>query len=182
MNAEPVHDPPDPAGDPFGKRHLGWKGELVLLIPPVVVILAVLGFLDVVTRQRVLYASLAASALTIYQAPTHRSNGPRRVLAAHLTGIVAGLASDAMLAHTYLAAGTAMVATIALMVSLDYLHPPAVGTSLTFAFRTAEERTLDLFLMALGVTAALVVLERAMLWLLPRLGGAVDSNNQSPQE
>ena len=182
LSDEPPHDPPRTAGDRFGRRRLGWKGELALLTPPIVVTLAVLAFLDVITRQRVLYASLAASALNIYQDPTSRSNGPRTLLAAHMTAIVAGLASDAVLAHTYLAAGVAMVSTIALMASLDYLHPPAVGTSLTFAFRAAEEETLNLFLMALGVTVALVVLERAMLWLLPRLGGADVPKTQSPRE
>jgi hypothetical protein len=62
-----------------------------------------------------------------------------------------------------------MAATIALMIALDAVHPPAVSTSLTFALRSGAESELALFGLALGVTAALVLLQRAALWLLVQL-------------
>jgi hypothetical protein len=37
------------------------------------------------------------------------------------------------------------------------------------AFRVGEEETIVLFILALGVIAALVALERVALWLLARL-------------
>ena len=63
--------------------------------------------------------------------------------------------------HGYLAAAGAMVVTIVLMVPLDIVHLPAVSTSLTFALRAGAETEAVLFTLALGMTAALVVLQRA---------------------
>jgi hypothetical protein len=52
---------------------------------------------------------------------------------------------------------------------LDAAHPPAIATSRNFASRLGQERTWGLFVMALAEIASLVVLGRAMLWLLARL-------------
>ncbi len=65
-----------------------------------------------------------------------------------------------------------MIVTIVLMVLLDMVHPPAVGTALSFAFQTGAESTLVLFMLALSITAVLVILERVTLWLLARLSPA----------
>ncbi len=54
------------------------------------------------------------------------------------------------------------------MIVLDAVHPPAVSTSLSFAFRAGSEDTAVLFALALLMTAMLVVLQRAALWLLAR--------------
>jgi uncharacterized membrane protein len=61
-----------------------------------------------------------------------------------------------------------MIATILFMILLDVVHPPAVSTSLIFAFRVGDETNLVLFALAVGVTAALILLERSLLWLLAR--------------
>jgi hypothetical protein len=61
-----------------------------------------------------------------------------------------------------------MVVTIAAMIRLDAVHPPAVSTSLAFAFRSGDEKNLALFGLALAVTAGLVMLQRALLRLLER--------------
>lgn len=61
-----------------------------------------------------------------------------------------------------------MVATIALMILVDVVHPPAIGTSLSFAFRAGNQKNLVLFGLAVGITATLVVIERLTLWLLAR--------------
>ncbi|WP_197446568.1 HPP family protein [Tautonia plasticadhaerens] len=62
-----------------------------------------------------------------------------------------------------------MVATIVLMIALDVVHPPAVSTSLAFAFRAGDAGNVTLFALAVGITALLVVLQRAALWQLVRL-------------
>ena len=62
-----------------------------------------------------------------------------------------------------------MVVTIGLMILLDAVHPPAVSTSLSFAFRAAAESNLVIFGLALAVTVTLVIIQRAALKLLARL-------------
>jgi uncharacterized membrane protein len=61
-----------------------------------------------------------------------------------------------------------MMVTIVLMIVLDAVHPPAVSTSLSFAFKAGNEINLALFGLAVGVTTALVGLERLALWMLAR--------------
>ena len=61
-----------------------------------------------------------------------------------------------------------MVLTILLMIVLDAVHPSAVSTSLSFALRAGNENNLVLFGLAVGMTAALIGLERSALWILVR--------------
>lgn len=48
------------------------------------------------------------------------------------------------------------------------MHPPAVATAMSFAFRAGEVTNVLLFGLALGITALLALLERATMWLLAR--------------
>ncbi len=57
------------------------------------------------------------------------------------------------------------------MVGLDTVHPPAVSTSLAFAYRSGDERNRPLFLLSLLVVALLVLLERGTSYLLRRFQG-----------
>lgn len=59
-----------------------------------------------------------------------------------------------------------MTATIAFMILLDVVHPPAASTSLIFAFRAGDDTNLLLFAFAVGITAVLVILERSALWMM----------------
>jgi CBS-domain-containing membrane protein len=79
---------------------------------------------------------------------------------------IIGLITHLIFGSGYLSGGIAMVITIALMILLDIMHPPAVSTSLGFALRTGNESNLVLFGLAVGITAMLVVLERFALWLV----------------
>ncbi len=65
-----------------------------------------------------------------------------------------------------------MVATIVLMIVADAVHPPAVSTALSFAFRAGADSNLLLFALAVGLVAVLIVLEKSSLWLIGRLGGS----------
>jgi len=60
------------------------------------------------------------------------------------------------------------VATIALMILLDAMHPPAVATALSFAFRSGQVSNLLLFALAVGITVLLVALQRLAVWQLAR--------------
>jgi CBS-domain-containing membrane protein len=92
----------------------------------------------------------------------------RTLVISQLTAAGLGLGTYLALGPGYLAGGLAMLAAIAVMIVADAVHPPAVGTSLAFAFRAGDESNLVLFGLAVGVTALLVLMERATAWLLVR--------------
>jgi CBS-domain-containing membrane protein len=156
------------------RPRLPLQKELLLALPPTAMVLVVLGLLESLSRQRVLFASLASSAFLIYLDPRHNMNTVRVLATAHLIAALVGLAAYSLWGGSYLSASCAMTATILILVLFNVVHPPAVGTSLTFAFRAGEEENLALFLLALSVIAMLVLLEQLALWLLRRLTAAED--------
>jgi CBS-domain-containing membrane protein len=151
------------------RRRLGIKGELLLATTPTVVVLGVLALVEVLSRQRLLFASLAASAFLIYLDPQHGTNTVRTLVCAQMMAAIIGWLTFMSFGPGYIAAGSAMILTIVFMIVLDAMHPPAVATSLSFALRAGNENNLILFGLAVGITAVLVVLERFALWLLARL-------------
>lgn len=150
------------------RRRLDLRGELMLALLPTVTVLLVLALVEAVSRQRLLFASLASSAFLIYLDPQHGMNSVRTLVLAQMLASLVGLAAFAALGPGYLAAALAMVVTIVATILLDAVHPPAVSTALSFALRAGDESNVALFAMAVGITAALVGLERAALWLLAR--------------
>ena len=150
------------------RDRLDLKGELMLATLPTLTVLAVLGFVEMLTEQRLLFASLASSAFLIYLDPEHGTNAVRTLILSHLMGAVLGWILFLTLGSGYLAGGTAMVATIFLMIVLDVVHPPAVSTAMGFALRAGDQSNVVLFGLAVGVTAVLVVLQRVAMWLLTR--------------
>lgn len=148
------------------RRNISWKGELALVLLPTAVILAVLGLVEALTHQRLLFASLASSAFLIYLDPQHGTNTVRTLVFSQFLAATVGFLTHTILGAEYLSVGTAVVATIGLMLLFDAVHPPAVATGLSFAWRAGDERNLVLFALALGITATLVVLQRAAVWTL----------------
>ena len=150
------------------RSRLDLKGELILAIAPTVTILIVLALVEALSRQRLLFASLAASAFLIYLDPQHSTNKVRTLVLAQMMAATIGLVTHLLLGSGYLAGGVAMVMTIVLMIVLDAMHPPAVATSLSFGLQAGKESNLVLFGLAVGITALLVLIERLTLWLLAR--------------
>ena len=150
------------------RSRLNLKGELALATAPTVTVLGVLALVEVLSRQRLLFASLASSAFLIYLDPQHGTNTVRTLIASHIIAATIGLFTYMIFGSGYVSGGCAMVATIALMILLDIVHPPAVSTSLSFALRAGNENNLILFGLAVGITALLVLLERLSLSLLTR--------------
>ncbi len=70
-----------------------------------------------------------------------------------------------------------MVLTIAGMSLIDAVHPPAVSTSLSFAFRAGDESNLLLFGLALSIVVVLVLLQRGLMWMMVRLQRGPFSTN-----
>jgi CBS-domain-containing membrane protein len=138
------------------RKLIGLKNELLLALMPTL------------TNQRLLFASLASSAFLIYLDPGHAVNKVCTLVTAQMGAAVIGLLIFLLLGPGYLSGGLAMVLAIMAMVMFDAMHPPAVSTALSFGLRAGDESNLVLFALAVGITAVLVGLQRAALWLLRR--------------
>ncbi len=148
------------------RLHFNVKTELLLALLPTLTIMGTLFFLEVFSRQHILFTSLASSAFLIYLDPEHIMNRVRTLLIAQPMATLVGYGMHNLIPSTYEAAASAMILTIVLMIVFDAMHPPAVSTSLLFAFRMYSEHTLVLFGLALGLTVVLVALQQAAVWLL----------------
>ncbi len=151
-----------------GRRRLSWRGELGLALLPTATVLVVLAFVHVLSNQQLLFASLASSAFLIYLDPQHGTNRVRTLVASQMTAAGLGFVLYEVIGPGYVAGGLAMVGTIMAMVLFDFLHPPAVSTSLAFALRAGDEKNIVLFLAAVAMIAMLVVLQRAAVWMVVR--------------
>ena len=156
---------------------IGIKGELLLALMPTATVLAVLALVEALSSQRLLFASLASSAFLIYLDPANAVNSVRTLVTAQIAAAVIGWLTLLAFGPGYVSGGTAMVATIVLMIVLDVMHPPAVSTALGFALRAGDESNLVLFGLAVGVTAVLVLLQRAATWIIGRHAAAAAAAN-----
>jgi CBS-domain-containing membrane protein len=148
---------------------LGLKGEFMLAFAPTALVLLVFAVVKALTNQPLLFASLASSAFLIYLDPQHATNTIRTLSLSQMTAATIGLVTHLLFGVGYFSGGVAMVVTIFLMIVADVVHPPAVSTSLSFAFRAGDESNLVLFGLAVGIIVMLVVLQKTVLWLLARL-------------
>jgi len=146
-----------------GRRRHGIAAERLLAVPPTLVVLVTVFAVDLLRHPHVLYASLAASAFLVYRDPGHRMNTVRVMVTAHVVGVLCGIGAALLLHPGYTAAAVAMLGTI---VALVALHPPAVSTTLGFAFVASQDTAVGLFLLALTMLVALVLIQRASVWVL----------------
>lgn len=150
------------------RRRLTLKDEFILAMLPTLVILGVLAMVEVLSQQRLLFASLAASAFLIYLDPQHGTNRIHVLVLSQMMAATIGLTIYLVFGGGYISAGAAMVLNIILMITFDVVHPPAVSTSVSFALRAGDASNLLLFGLAVAITAVLVVLQRTAVWLLAR--------------
>ncbi len=159
------------------RRRMGLRAEIVMVLLPTLTVLVVLALIDRLAEQRLLFASLSSSAFLIYLDPEHPMNSIRTLLLAQMGGALIGWGTFVFLGSGVVSGGTAMVATIVLVIALDAMHPPAIATAMSFALRAGHSGNVLLFGLAVLITALLVALERAAMWLLARHEG---SQQQGP--
>lgn len=128
-----------------------------------------LALVDTLTTQRLLFASLASSAFLIYLDPEHGTNRVRALILSQTIAAGLGWLLFWGFGPGFVAAGTALVGTILTMVLLDVVHPPAVGTAMSFALRAGRASSLAIFGLAMVIVVVLVVLQRTVTWTLLRL-------------
>lgn len=141
----------------------------MLAILPTVTVLLVFALVDAWSRQRLLFASLAASAFLVYLDPEHETSSVRTLVLAQGFAAVVGFAAHALLGPSYWVAGAAMVVVIFGMILARVMHPPAVPTALSFVFGAGSGRGLLLFGVCVGLLVLLVFLQLfALRWLSQR--------------
>jgi tryptophan-rich sensory protein len=141
----------------------------VLAALPTLTVMGIFLTLKVFSRQTFLFASLASSAFLIYQDPENGMNEAKGMMPTHVTAALVGFASFLVFGEGYLSGGVAMGLTIAVLVLFGIVNPPAVSTSLIFAFRAQQAETLLVFMLALVMVAVLYVLQRVGVALLRRV-------------
>ncbi|WP_426061997.1 HPP family protein [Hymenobacter sp. B1770] len=171
----PTPVPAEPMASP-GRHRMGWRGELLLAVLPTVTVLLMLWLLELLSNQRLLFASLASSCFLIYLDPGHRSNSTRTLVLSQLAAAGLGYGAHLLLGPGYVGAALALVLVIAFMILTDSMHPPAVATALNFAFRAGSgEGNLLLFGLAVGLVLALLAVQRGSAYILGRLAHSSQS-------
>lgn len=138
---------------------MGIRGELLLAVPATITVLVALYITRGLTNDRILFASLAASAFLVYSDPGHRMNRVRVMLAAQIIGCLVGVLTSLLLGPGYAAAALGMVVTILILIGLEIMHPPAISTVFGFAFVRLQGHVVPTFLLALLIIASLAVLQ-----------------------
>lgn len=149
-------------------RRFHWKTEVVLAVMPTVMVITVLMLLETFSKQQLLFSSLASSAFLIYLDPKHPTNSIRTLVIAQMSAALIGYLTFLLLGPSYGAAASSMILTVVLMIITKAMHPPAVSTSLIFAFQYTRPNTLMLFLSAIILLVLLIVLQRISIWLIKR--------------
>ena len=152
-----------------GTRRGGLGGELLLAALPTLIVLATVFLLSALRHERILFASLASSAFLIYRDPSHPMNGVRTMVGAHLVAVACGVGAALLFGAGYTAVAAAMIGTILLLVLANLVHPPAISTALGFAFFASQSDAAGVFLLSLGLLAALVLLQRSATWTVRKL-------------
>ena len=135
---------------------------------PTVVVLLMVACVQVLSDQLLIFASLASSAFLVYLDPEHPTNRVRTFLIAQGSAALLGFGSVSLLGTGFLAPEAALVLTIALIIALDSMHPPAMSTALSFAFHISSLKTLVIFGLAMVVIASLAALQKAAFWLVQK--------------
>lgn len=154
---------------PIDQRPFTLKEELWLALMPTAVVVLLLIAIEAVAEQRILFASLASSAFLIYVDPGHAINRVRTVVLAHGIAASIGVGVDLIMGTGYAPAAVSMVLTIFITLALRAVHPPAISTALTFAFRPGDADKWVIFMGALVVIAVLVVIQQVSVRLLMRM-------------
>lgn len=97
--------------------HLKVRLRLCLAIIPAVVVLLIVGCLEALGDQLLIFTSLASSAFVVYFDPEHPTNRVRTFLIAQSGAALLGLGSVSLLGAGFAAAALTMVLTVFFMLA-----------------------------------------------------------------
>lgn len=138
------------------------KIRLELAIPPTVLTLLATIIVTELAERPVFFGALASSAYLIYQRPNDLRANLRSILLSYFVALLIGVGAGRLLTTGFLAGAVAMSLTIAVLVTLECLHAPALGMALGFGMLDEWDKTDDLFLIAVFTLLALAVIERRL--------------------
>src|SRR5262245_62024959 len=148
------------------QRQLSVLDKLLLALLPTATVLPMLGVIEVFGRHHLLCASMASSAFLIYWDPGNEMNSVHAVVVSQMTAAGVGWLMWRLLGGGFAAAACVIPLAILLMILLQAVHPPAVATALAFSMHLDPTGSFVLFPLAVGFMALLVVLQRAVSWLI----------------
>ena len=156
---------------------LSVRQQFGLAIMPTVVVLLMVGCVQALRNQPLIFISLASSAFLVD--PEHPTNRIRTFLIAQSSAAPLGFGSVSLLGTGLLAPGVALVLTIVLIITLDAMHPPAMSTALSLAFHTSSLKTLAIFGLTMVIMASLVTLQKAAFGLCRKQAPRLQCRNES---
>lgn len=158
-------------------KNTNLKTQIMLALMPAAVVIGVLMLLEAFSKQQLIFSSLASSAFLIYLDPKHPTNSVRTLVIAQMSAAVIGYLIYLLIGPGYGPAALSMIIVVFVMILTKAMHPPAVSTSLLFAFQHTRPNTLLLFLLAVILLVLLIALQRTSLWLLNRSERSVSKND-----
>jgi hypothetical protein len=119
------------------------------------------GLVQFRAHAHIVFAPLAASAFLISRTPFERSNSIGVVASSQFVGAAAGTAAS-MIARGYAAEALAMIATISILIALDWVHAPAIPTALICADEPMHVERFAFFAAALSILGLLSAGQQAL--------------------
>ena len=142
-----------------------WKNYVFQSLLATLVLLLALWVMK--TNQRVLVASLGATAFIVFALPNSLTARPRNVFGGHVIGLLCGVLANWLAVsdspYVIIVYAAAVGITMFVMVVFDLEHPPAAGTALGIAILGAGEGAI----LSVLTGAALLALAHYLLrrWL-----------------
>ncbi len=124
-------------------------------------------------RQPVLVTSLASSAFLLYYQPQNEVNRFKPLVFGHALAAGVGFVASLLLPLPYVATAVGIATTVVLMSLLRIVYPPAISTTLVFAYRPHDVTVIVTFLGTLAVVLVLALVYFALWYgIAPRRWGA----------
>ncbi|MBW3587507.1 MAG: HPP family protein, partial [Cyanobacteria bacterium 0813] len=120
------------------RRRLKLPGEFLLALLATARVLTALALVEVMSRQRLLFASLASSSFLIYLDPQDGTNAVRTLVTSHMMAATIGWLTYLIVGPGSPSAGAAMVITIVLIILLYLLKVTSLGIAIGALWEVAE--------------------------------------------
>ena len=127
-------------------------------IATVLSVIAVIFVVQELASRPILVASLGSSAFLLYFQPRNEVNNFRPLVLGHLLAAATGYGANLLLPEPYLSVATGLAVTVLLLTGLRLVHPPAISTSLVFAYRPEQAEAIVTFGLTLLVVVALALI------------------------
>ena len=130
----------------------------VVSIATVLSVLAVIFVVQELARRPILVASLGSSAFLLFFQPRNEVNNFRPLVFGHLLAAATGYGANLLFPEPYLSVAGGLAVTVLLLTGLRLVHPPAISTSLVFAYRPEQAEAIVTFGLTLAVVVALALI------------------------